>query len=202
MQLMYLFKKVKKRIKSLLLRPRKSFYQIGKHSFINTPRKLVGNQYITIGDEVVISEESWISAIDEYAGRKYSPRIDIGSNTHVGRYFCLAATGEVNIGKNCLFSEYVYISDHYHGHDPEGGPLVTQALFSKGVTSIGDGTFLGYRVSVLPGVQLGNHCIVGAHSVVTHSFPDYSMIAGSPAKLIKKYSFNSKQWEVVKDLDA
>lgn len=192
-------KHFKRSLKSWLLRPLEPFSSIGQHSCVLMPRKLSGTKYISIDDNVVISENSWLAAIDEYAGHKYSPHIRIGSNTHIGRYFCLTATGAITIGQDCLFSEYVYISDHYHGHDPAGGPLVEQALFGKGPTKIGNGTFLGYRVSVLPGVQLGNHCVVGAHSVVTHSFPDYSMVAGSPAKLIKKYSVDSKRWEAVKD---
>lgn len=188
----------KKTLKSLLLRPLKRFSSIGRHSYLLRPRKLSGTKYIRIAENVVVSENSWIAAIDEYAGNKYSPIIRIGSNTHIGRYFCLTAIGKVEIGNNCLFSEYVYISDHYHGHDPEAGPLVSQPLFAKEPIYIGNGTFLGYRVSVLPGVKLGNYCIVGAHSVVTRSFPDYSMIAGSPAKLIKKYCLDTKKWEAVK----
>lgn len=199
---MSVLKNFKKSLKSFLLRPWRSFSSIGQYSCVLMPRKLSGTEYMKIADNVVISENSWLAAIDEYAGQQYSPSIQIGSNTHIGRYFCLAAIGTIKIGQNCLFSEYVYISDHYHGHDPEGGPLVGQALFEKGATTIGNGTFLGYRVSVLPGVQLGDHCIVGAHSVVTHSFPDYSMVAGSPAKLIKKYSVVSRRWEAVKDQDS
>jgi lipopolysaccharide O-acetyltransferase len=62
---------------------------------------------------------------------------------------------------------------------------------------IGNECFLGVRVSIMPGVTLGNHCVVGAHSVVTRSFPDFSMVAGVPARLIRTFDFCKGQWEYV-----
>jgi lipopolysaccharide O-acetyltransferase len=69
-----------------------------------------------------------------------------------------------------------------------------QALISKGPVTIGRRCFLGFRVAVMPGVTLGEHCVVGANSTVTRSFPAYSMIGGSPARLLKTYSLETHQW--------
>ena len=92
-------------------------------------------------------------------------------------------------------SEYVYISDHYHEFEPGDMLLVEQPLKSKGSVIIGENCFIGYRVSILGGVELGNNCVVGSHAVVTQSFPPYSMIAGVPAKLLKTYNFETKGWQ-------
>ena len=93
-----------------------------------------------------------------------------------------------------FLSEYVYITDNAHGLHPERGPIMKQPLESKGPVHIGRNCFLGFRVSIMPGVTLGEHCVVGANSVVTRSFPAYSMVAGMPAKLIKVFDHSKKGW--------
>lgn len=47
-------------------------------------------------------------------------------------------------------------------------------------------------------VEIGNHCVIGANSVVTHDIPDYSVAAGIPCKVIKQYNTETKQWEKYK----
>ena len=69
-----------------------------------------------------------------------------------------------------------------------------QSSFDKGSIILGENVFLGFGVKVMPNIKLGDWCIVGAGSVVTKSFPEYSMIAGNPAKLIKKYDLNLNKW--------
>ena len=88
----------------------------------------------------------------------------------------------------------MYITDHVHGFNPEGGLVREQPLVCKGDVIVGAHSFIGYRVSILSGVHLGKHCVVGANSVVTRSFPDYSMIAGIPARLLKRYSLETHTW--------
>ena len=68
---------------------------------------------------------------------------------------------------------------------------------SKGPVEIGENCFIGIRVSILQGVKLGRGCVVASHSVVTKSFPDFTMIAGIPAKAIKKFNFQTNNWESI-----
>ncbi|MDR3548197.1 MAG: DapH/DapD/GlmU-related protein, partial [Candidatus Pacebacteria bacterium] len=53
---------------------------------------------------------------------------------------------------------------------------------------IGDGSFIGYGAVILPNVRIGKRAVIGANSVVTHDVPDFSVVAGSPAKVIRTYS--------------
>jgi len=149
---------------------------------------------LIIGKETAIYPDAYISLIKEWAGFKYTPQIKIGDGVYIGRHAYFAALDSIIIENGCVLSEYVYITDHAHGLHPEHGPIMKQQLESKGPVHIGRNCFLGFRVSIMPGVILGDHCIVGANSVVSRSFPAYSMIAGCPAKVVKVYSQKTGTW--------
>jgi len=168
---------------------------MGENSFIEKPSQIDGGKYIIIKNNSSVGHSAWLGAFESYLDQKFTPSISIGNNVRIGNYACITSIDTIDIGDGCLFSEYVYISDHYHGIDPSIGlKPAKQPLFSKGKVVIGNNTFIGYRVTILSGVVLGKNCVVGAHSVVNKSFPDYSMIAGIPAKLIKRYSKEKKCW--------
>ena len=70
---------------------------------------------------------------------------------------------------------------------------MNQSLVSES-TSIGRNSFIGYGSVIQAGTVLGKHCVVGANSVVRGHFPDYSVIVGSPARVIKRYNDETKTW--------
>lgn len=171
------------------------FQNIGINSNIETPKQITGAENIKIGDFTTIGHSAWFGAFSQYLNQNFTPKIIIGNNVRIGNYACITSIDEIVIDDGCLFSEYVYISDHYHGANPTIGlSPKDQPLFTKGPVHIGQNSFIGYRVTILSGVTLGKNCIIGAHSVVNKSFPDYSMIAGSPAKLIKIFNFEKNDW--------
>ena len=75
-------------------------------------------------------------------------------------------------------------------------PPVERDLVSNPI-QIGNDVWLGENVTILPGVKIGNGSIIGAGAVVTFDVPDYHIAVGIPAKLIKKYSFEAKEWLVI-----
>lgn len=167
---------------------------LGDASVIKRPRVLWGREHIEIGSRCLVMSNCLMQAVVKYEESHYEPCIEIGDDVYIGRYAYLVAAQEITIADGCVLSEHVYIADNSHGYDPLAGPIMRQPLEVKGPVRIGPNCFLGYRVAVMPNITLGEWCIVGANSVVTCSFPAYSMIAGAPARLIKVYSHELHRW--------
>lgn len=190
--MMQIFKSI---IKWIFFRPHfKRFERLGKDVIFQPRVKIVNARKIYIGDRVRIGPSTVIIPLVKYEKYEYSPKIEFGNDVYIGGYCQIHAISKVSIGNGCVLSEYVYISDLSHGMDPKLGLIMKQELHSKGDVIIGESTFIGFGVSILPGVTIGKHCIVGTRSVVTKSFPDYTMIAGSPAKAVKRYDPDLGIW--------
>lgn len=125
--------------------------------------------------------------------------ITIGENVQINDYVHIGAVGSIVIGDNVLMASKIYISDHNHGSydelisdHPMSIPMERKAICKPVV--IGNNVWLGESVCVLPGVTIGDGCVIGALSVITKSIPPYSIAVGSPAKVVKKYDFKLNKW--------
>ncbi|HEY2120238.1 MAG TPA: acyltransferase [Candidatus Acidoferrum sp.] len=149
------------------------------------PRYLPNPERLEVGSNCFVGRFTTLFALSEYEDQRFDSKIVIGNDVYIGSWSQLHAMGLIALGDGCVLSDYVYISDTAHGMDPRKGLIMKQPLFSKGPVIIGEHTFMGHGSAILPGVTLGKHCVVGARSVVTKSFPNYSVIAGNPARQIK-----------------
>ena len=183
---------LKKLVKSIFYRP--CFKKIGSDSYVLLPRRIINGKYISMGDNSIVYRNSILHPVERYGNQSFSPSIIIGDEVYIGGFCQIHCMDLISIGDGSVISEHVYISDISHGMEPDQGRIMTQNLVSKGPVIIGEDTFIGYGVSILPGVTLGKRCIVGTRAVVNKSFPDYSVIAGAPAKLIKYYDVDKKMW--------
>lgn len=131
-----------------------------------------------------------------------NPAILIGNNVQINDYVHITSSESVTIGNNVLIASKVYISDVSHGSykkDNSSAPEVSPAereLITSPVT-INDNVWIGDGVCILPGVTIGYGSIIGANAVVNKDIPPKSIAAGIPAKIIKKYSYETAQWEQV-----
>lgn len=112
-------------------------------------------------------------------------RIEIGARSHVGAYCSLWAgstSGRIVLGEDALLGPEVYITASNYQTAP-GVPVMNQPRDEEDVI-IGRDVWLGARVIVLPGVRIGDGCVVGAGSVVTRSLEPGSIAVGVPARVI------------------
>ena len=127
--------------------------------------------------------------------------LKFGENVQMNDYVHITAAKSVEIGDNVLMASKIYISDCSHGSylgdSNDSSPLtspIDRPLSVKPV-KIENNVWLGEYVSVLPGVTIGQGTIVGANSVVSKSLPPNVIAVGAPAKPIKKFNFETNQWE-------
>lgn len=134
---------------------------------------------LELGQGVLLEPGVWITA----PGRA---RVRIGEGAFLNRGVMVAAQELVEIGAHCMLANGCFVSDASHRFDDPDKPITWQGFESKGPTRIGDNCWLGVGVVVTSGVTIGERCVIGANSVVTHDIEPFSVAAGAPARVIRR----------------
>ena len=170
----------------------KRFGMFGKGSIICFPQTTIFNErYIHIGSDTMIGSHVALSA-GMVPGQVCltDPVVRIGDRCLIGRGSGIVGHLSIDIGNDVWTGHHVYITDQNHGYENVKIPISQQTQIERPV-SIGDGSWLGAGVVILPGATIGKHVAIGANSVVTGSLPDYCVAVGAPARIIRQYSSSS-----------
>lgn len=174
------------KMKSLLYRM--VFKSAGQGCIFVGFRRLIGSEYIEVGEKTKIGGGAVLTAYHRVNGCEYSPSIKIGKRCNIGEFSHITGINSIFIGDDVLTGRWLTITDNSHGcttlSDLSIAPLKRKTVSIGGV-HIGNKVWIGDKVTILPNVTIGESSVIGANSVVTKDVPPFSVVGGNPAKIIK-----------------
>jgi len=178
------------------------FKSMGKKVYIGAGVKIVNPEYISIGENVCISDGVTLIARGEGGitiGNNVSLRdrvyldtenkdtgyIRIGDHVYIGTGTTLFGHMGLEIGDHALLAQNITLTPYSHYYDDPNANIITQGGRCQKVT-IGRDVYIGMGVCIMYSGSVGDGSVVGAGSVVVKPIPEYSVAVGNPAKVIKK----------------
>tara|TARA_R110001583_G_scaffold25592_4_gene92373 strand:- start:66 stop:695 length:630 start_codon:yes stop_codon:yes gene_type:complete len=165
------------------------FCGVGSKTTIFKPILLIGVDNISIGNNVLIRDGVRLETHEQGS-------IVIEDGVSIEQSCNFTSTGNLFIGKDVTISFDVMITNIDHEYQNIGQPILQQPNIIID-TYISENCFIGSGAKIQAGTHLGKQCIVGANSVVRGVFPDYCVIVGAPAKIVKRFNPTTTLWEKV-----
>lgn len=143
---------------------------------------------------------SYISYLEELFDRKlhdvriltpficdFGNRVTFGKNVFINHSAILSTSGKIEFKDNCMAAPRLRIATINHDMNER------HKIYTYGKVTIGENAWLGMNVTICPGVTIGKYAVVGAGAVVTKDVPDYAVVAGVPAKVIRYLDPNEQK---------
>lgn len=176
-------------LKAVVLRSRiqrrwreRRFHSFGEASIVHKPMWIYGPHQIAIGSSTLILHGVWLS-VEQVAWDRPAPVLQIGSFVSVRPHCTIAAAESVVIEDGVVLSSFTTVLDSDHTFT-EGQISVMHSPVVTAPTRVGAGTWVGERVAILRGSDIGRGCVIGANSVVKGTIPDGSIAVGVPARVV------------------
>ena len=162
-----------------------AFGAFGKHNYL-FDLELLNPQNIFLGSNLWISKTRLASSKEG--------KLIIGNHVAIRRFSQIYALQSIIIEDGVLMAENTFISDNTHTFTDITTPVRDQDIKPLGNVVIGSGTWIGRNV-VVNGCKIGRNCIIGAYTFLKKDIPDYCVVVGNPARIVKRYNPQSGQWE-------
>ena len=167
---------------------------LGHGSRVHRSAQILGRSHVRIGDNSCISERCWLN-VNHRSEAGFS--ITVGDNTFIGRDNFMSSGRAIHIGSYCLTTLGCKFVCSTHVADTPWVPIVTTGTTGTDTIVVGDNCFFGVNTTVLGNVTIGHGCVIGTGALVTSDVPPFSLAVGSPARVVKRYSFRHRAWLAV-----
>jgi acetyltransferase-like isoleucine patch superfamily enzyme len=156
---------------------------------------------IWIGNSVTVGAQAWLNVAtnDPVADFTGEPTIVIEDSCIIAVGSILSAKNKIHLERNVNVAQQVLIMDHNHAYENIDLPIVEQGITEGGKIRIGEGSWIGHGAAIVCSrgdLNIGRHCVISANSVVTRSIPDYCVVFGVPATVIRQYDPNKRSWRM------
>lgn len=153
---------------------------------------------VRLGNSIVIGKDSWLN-VSRPAITGLDPAIVIDDCTFIGPRCQISAANLIHIEHDVLISSSVLIMDHNHAYEDITVPVWRQGITQGGRIRIGQGSWIGSGAAIIcpkGELTIGRNCVIAVNSMVTRSIPDYSVVFGAPATVIRQYDPEKQAWRI------
>lgn len=193
---------MKQIIKSVIsfVQAKMSGIQIGKNVYLGYFSKYQGKKRICLKNDVKIMPFSMLVC------RTQTATITFEEGSLIGLYGIVSSRGKIVIGKDVLMGQNVTIADNTHSYEDINIPIskspdvfIPKADGSPNIY-IGEGSWIGKGAFISGNVIIGKHCVIGSYTIIKKNVPDYCVVVGCPARIVKRFDKNQSKWLKVNEL--
>lgn len=171
---------------------------VGKNVYIDKSVHVTGWNFLSIGNNTAISENTWINVNNRVVNHKH---IVIGENCYIGRRNFFSSGWLIDIGSFCMTGlDCKFMGSDHVFNDPMK-PYISTGTTNDKVIKIETNVWLGANVTVVGNVNIGRGSVVGAGSFVNKDIPPFSVVVGNPFKVIKRFDFKRNEWVGIEKYD-
>jgi acetyltransferase-like isoleucine patch superfamily enzyme len=149
---------------------------------------------IKLGDSVLIKKDSWLNVPDDAQGKV---NIVIEDDCVIGSRSMLSAKNLIHIERDVIFGSSVLVMDHNHAYEDVSLPIRKQGCTPGGRVRIEQGCWIGQGAAIVCNegeLVVGRNSVIGANSVVTKTIPPYSVVAGNPGRIARRFDLARGVW--------